>query len=194
MSTESRPQQVVVAYDFSPSADHALQLALDVAVRDPQVVLHVLAAIPPEHGLPIAPIAHADYPYADNIHERLAELVRAGLAGRPVDREVPFFVHARLGNPADEILHLAAEIGAHLVLVGSHGRTGVERALLGSVSERVVREARCPVMVARPREYGDVDLLAVAPAPHVRHPHARPHRYSYIDNRVQKRPDDWPLL
>ena len=57
--------------------------------------------------------------------------------------------HLRLGRPAEEIINLAEEIGAGLVVVGSRGLGALRRAVLGSVSENVVRYAPCPVFVAR---------------------------------------------
>ena len=57
--------------------------------------------------------------------------------------------HARLGRPYAEIVHLAEELEAGIVVVGSRGEGGVRRALLGSVSDSVVRHAHCPVLVVR---------------------------------------------
>jgi nucleotide-binding universal stress UspA family protein len=193
MDPAPSPRHVIVAYDFSPESEHALALALDTAHRDERVVLHLVAAISPDHGLPIAPLAKVDYDYADQIHQRLVERVETACTRRGFGREVQFFVHARIGAPVHEILGVAGEVGAELILIGSHGRTGVDRMVLGSVSERVVREARCPVMVCRPPAYRHVDLVSVVASDHPHRRYVRPHRYSYVDTRVQKRPDDWPL-
>lgn len=59
--------------------------------------------------------------------------------------------HVRVGRPAAEIVAAAEDIGAGLIVVGSHGLGGIKRALMGSVSDAVVRHADCPVMVVRPR-------------------------------------------
>ena len=149
MGERARPRHVVVAYDFSASSDEALGLAADIACREPIHVLHILTAIDHRHGLPVAPVHKADYEYADTIQTMLADRVREVFAGRRAIGEVHFFVYARLGHPADEVLGLATEVGADLVLIGSHGRTGVDRLVLGSTSEKVAREAKCPVMVVR---------------------------------------------
>src|SRR5262249_31325737 len=53
------------------------------------------------------------------------------------------------GDPADEILRFADEIGADLIVMGSHGRTGVMRVLMGSVSRKVLDRAKCPVLIVR---------------------------------------------
>jgi nucleotide-binding universal stress UspA family protein len=55
----------------------------------------------------------------------------------------------RLGGAAEEIVALAEDVGAGLIAMGSGGRGGIRRALMGSVSERVVRPAHCPVMIIR---------------------------------------------
>jgi nucleotide-binding universal stress UspA family protein len=57
--------------------------------------------------------------------------------------------HLRMGRPDAEVVSLAEELGAGLIVVGSRGRAGVRRALMGSVSDSVVRHAHCPVMVVR---------------------------------------------
>ena len=180
--------QVVVAYDFSPSAEEALMRAIDVAARAPQHVLHVVCALDPaNYG------RHVKAETADSIQRQASERVAAGFAGRITAADVQFFVHARIGNAADEILEVAREVGADLLFIGSHGKTGVERLLLGSVSERVVREAKCPVMVVRHKGYEHVDLLKVTANPHERHTYHPPHRYAYSDRRVITRPPDFPL-
>ena len=193
MPESIRPIQVVVAYEFSPSAEAALERAVEVACRAPQHVLHVLTAIDARHGLPIAPTNHVTYEYAEQIQRMVSERIKALFADRASASEVQFFVHARIGRPSEEILKLAEEVGADLVFVGSNGRTGVERMVLGSVSERVVREARCPVLVARPRTYADVPLEHIIEYDHERKAYAPPHRYAYVNNQVINRPNDWPL-
>ena len=187
----NQPIQVVVAYDFSPSAEHALARAIEVAARAPQHVLHVLTAID-HHDGPQAKSGTA-YDNAEHVQRLLVEVMKQAFAGRPTASEVQFFVHARIGKPAQEILQLAAEVGADLIFIGSHGKTGLERLVLGSISERVVREALCPVMVARPKGYPHVELLKVVPFDHARTAHREPHRYSYTNNQVIARPPDWPL-
>ena len=57
--------------------------------------------------------------------------------------------HLKIGGPVEEIVALAEETGAGLIVLGSRGVGGVERALMGSVSEFVVRHAHCPVLVLR---------------------------------------------
>jgi nucleotide-binding universal stress UspA family protein len=161
--------------------------AVDVAARAPQHVLHIVCALDSSGA------RHIKAETADHMREQVLERVTATFAGRDTAADVQVFVHARIGHPAKEILDVAYEVGADLMFIGSHGKTGVERFLLGSVSERVVREARCPVMVVRPKGYKDVDLMKVYPYEHERHTFQAPHRYSYTDRRVITRPPDFPL-
>ena len=194
MSDPTRPVQVVVAYDFSPTSEEALLRATEVACRAPQHVLHIVAAIDPRHGLAIAPpTSSVDYDYAARIQGLMTARATAAFAGRSAAAEVQFYVHARIGKPADEILGLAQDVGADLLFIGSHGKTGLDRFVLGSVSERVVREAKCPVMVARTKTYEPVELVPVVAYEHDRPTYHPPTRYSYVNNRVLTRPNDWPL-
>lgn len=62
--------------------------------------------------------------------------------------------HFRMGRPDEGIVAVAEEIGAGLIVLGSRGLGGVRRALMGSVSDSVVRHAHCPVMIVRPEETG----------------------------------------
>ena len=176
--------QVVVAYDFSPSAENALARAIEVAARAPQHVLHILVALDPRDP---------SYETADSVHDLIVASVTKAFAGREAAAEVKFFVHARIGKPADEILALAIDVGADLIFIGSHGKVGLERFVLGSVSERVVREARCPVMVVRDKTYRDVERLPVFRYDHERTKHREPHCYTYTNNQVITRPADWPI-
>lgn len=114
----------MVATDFSPASEPALRVALEYA-RRLGARLHIV---------------HVRWPGADpGPDERLEAL---GLsAGVPVATAV------LAGAPASQIVDYARRHRATLVVIGTHGRTGISRALIGSVAERVVRTAPCPVLV-----------------------------------------------
>jgi hypothetical protein len=127
------------------------------------------------------------------VQEALAHAVHEELEKANAQR-ASFFVHARIGSPSDEILEVAREVGADLIIIGSHSLSGLERLLLGSVSEKVVRNAKCTVEVARPKGYRDVELMPVEHVDNHKESHyVPPHRYEYEDHRVLLRPTDWPL-
>lgn len=143
---------ILVPHDFSAGAGRAAQLAHDLAkVHGARLVfLHVAelppllgagAAIVPEEGG--APISVGDYAVR-SAAERLAELAAEyGKDGVVASYE------AVLGHPAAEISTVAEKLGADAIVIGTHGRTGLARALLGSVTARVVRHSRVPVVTVR---------------------------------------------
>jgi len=194
MSTHVSP--VVVGYDFSHSGRAALHRAVTLAGRAPFHVLHIVCVVDPKDPIPSIPSYNGvDYMYAARVQEALAAEIQQELDQADVRGSVHFFVHARIGKAAEEILLLAGEVGADLIIVGSKGMTGLERLILGSTSEHVVREAGCTVEVARPKKYAEVELQAVEPVdPNLpKHTYVPPHRYTYEDHRVNLRPAEWPL-
>jgi nucleotide-binding universal stress UspA family protein len=177
MSTHVSP--VVVGYDFSHSGRAALHRAVTLAGRAPFHVLHVTCVVDPKAPIPSIPSYNGvDYMYAARVQEALAAEIQHELDQAEVHGSVHFFVHARIGKAAEEILRLAREVGADLIIVGSKGMTGLERLILGSTSEHVVREAGCTVEVARPKQYAEVQLTPIEPVepnlPH--HTYVPPHR------------------
>jgi nucleotide-binding universal stress UspA family protein len=190
------PIHVVVGYDFSHSGRAALHRAVALAAHDPRHALHIVCAIDPDQPIPSIPSYDGvDYMYAARVQEALAIETQHELDAYEVIGRVHFFVHARIeSKPATAILELAREVGADLIVVGSHGLTGIERMLLGSTSERVVREAKCTVEVARPKRYPNVELAHVVEVEQDdQHVYVPPHRYEYEDHRVHLRPPEWPL-
>jgi nucleotide-binding universal stress UspA family protein len=191
MSSQISP--VVVGYDFSQSGRAALHRAVTLAGRAPFHVLHVVCVVDPREAIPALPSYNGvDYMYAARVQEALAAETQHELDRADVHGSVHFFVHARIGKPAPEILALAEEIGADLIIVGSKRLTPLERLILGSTSEHVMREAGCTVEIARAKRYPDVVLMPVVPVEPV-HSYVPPHRYTYEDHRVNLRPAEWPL-
>ena len=96
--------------------------------------------------------------------ERVRTLARGALDAladtlrRETDSDLPVTATVRTGDPADSVRAVAEEARTHLLVVGTHGRSGPGRTLLGSVAEDLVRTAPCPVLVAR-------DALAMPDAP-----------------------------
>jgi nucleotide-binding universal stress UspA family protein len=175
-------RNVVVAHDFSRSSEVALDVGLELAAAAPEHVLHILCVIEPS----------SSYERAEEIQRALTDVIAQRLRGAGIAERVHFYVHTRIGHAADEILMLAAEIGADRIIVGSKPLGGVTRFVLGSVSERVVREAGCTVEVARPKTYGEVVLLDVHEVGKIGH-YVPPHRYTYDQTTAALRPDEWPL-
>jgi nucleotide-binding universal stress UspA family protein len=106
------------------------------------------------------------------LHEWVAK--KAGGADNPICMQIHLDV--ALGVPADEIVQSAVDAEADLILLGTHGRTGVARLVLGSVAEAVLHKAPCSVLIARGSDYADLTKSpSLAPAPEPGHRPYRPH-------------------
>jgi nucleotide-binding universal stress UspA family protein len=124
--------------DFSERSECAFRLACSLA-RDHGgrvIVLHVHPP-PTSHGETGA--RRRSTPYHDMLREQLHRL-------QPPDPRVPVEHRLAEGEADAEILRTAREDGCDLIVMGTHGRTGLRRALMGSVAEQVVRLASCPVL------------------------------------------------
>jgi nucleotide-binding universal stress UspA family protein len=188
----SQHSQVVVAYDFSHSARAAMHRAIALAARAPFHILHFACVVEPHGPLPSIGPGPVDYHYTERVQHALADELAMELGAAGVKDRVHFFVHVRIGKPADEILAVARDVGADLILIGTKGLTGVERLVLGSVAEKVAREAGCTVEVVRPKRYEFVDLVEIKEV-EAHHHYVAPHRYAYEDQRLSLRPEAWPL-
>jgi len=135
--------KVLVGTDFSEPASRAVERAIDVARRY-EAKLHIVHVweVPLIVGGPIAgPSVDWITPIEQGARAQLDELVE-GLRAGDVD------VAATLcsGVAWDRLIELIEKVGADLVVVGTHGRTGIRRALMGSIAERVVRLSPVPVL------------------------------------------------
>jgi nucleotide-binding universal stress UspA family protein len=143
---------IVVGVDFSPSSERALDEAFRLAMApDASIHLaHVASGTATDLVLDMLEGARRV-----NFDEAERHLVgygrsRAASAGIPAVR---VHAHVRLGSPAQELVELANLLDADLVVVGTHGRTGLGRLLVGSVAEALVKKARCPVLVVREKNH-----------------------------------------
>jgi len=129
------------------------------------------------------------------VRTQLLQRIQAQLGTRSPGADVELYVHTRIGSPVPEIVGLAEEVGADLIIVGSHGRSAIGRMFLGSVSEGVLHGARCPVLVARAKTYPDVTLDKVVEIkPEGFHRHRPPHRYTYTSGaELLTRSNEWPI-
>ncbi|BDG02278.1 universal stress protein [Anaeromyxobacter oryzae] len=138
-------KHVLAATDFSEASGRALEIAVAIA-REPGVALTVMntCEIPayPETAAPMDLIT----PLADAASERLAELMHSIRDVCPAARSA-----VRIGAAWEQILAAAAESGADLIVMGTHGRRGFAHAIIGSVAERVVRLSPVPVLTVRSR-------------------------------------------
>ncbi|WP_353634321.1 universal stress protein [Halobacterium sp. NMX12-1] len=135
---------VLVPTDGSDAASAGVTHGLDLAAEFDAVV-HALYVVPESERASIVGSGDVGESSVAAAAERAVETVAAAADDRGLDAETEI----RSGTPHREILDYADEAGVDLVVMATHGRTGVSRLLSGSVTERVVRNADRPVLVAR---------------------------------------------
>ncbi len=157
------PTRILLASDGSESAAHATPVAVELSKKT-HSELHVLYVGEDAYSTPLPYPEAADPAWV--VQEDLAPLEEQGqqfeqVARQTLDAEVQKVravggtvaqAHLRMGTPAAEIVELAEELEVGLVVVGSRGLGGIRRALMGSVSDSVVRHAHCMVLVVRKEE------------------------------------------
>ena len=160
--------RILVPTDFSPPSDAALEYARILAAKfgSSLQILHVIDDPTASSEF----VADGFSPSTAGIRTRLLEHATARLEHllTLVDRSrYHACVDAVLGLPAQTIVEYASATGTALIVMGTHGRTGLAHLLMGSVAERVVRTAPCPVLTVRHPEHEFVlpdALVAVAKA------------------------------
>lgn len=142
-------KRILVPTDFSPASDRAIAVASTLAGT-------LGASIHLVHVLEEPFVTHGSYelrlPDTPARRERLYDEARwklRGIAARLQDGRLPVSVEVRVGDATGQIVASAVDYGTDLVVMGTHGRTGIEHLLLGSVAERVIRLAPCPVVTVR---------------------------------------------
>jgi nucleotide-binding universal stress UspA family protein len=140
---------ILVPCDFSDYAEHAFQWALGFAEKWGAKIVVVHAAplfsrMAYPESVYLVDLAKMEDELIADAEKRLQEFVAKKETGT-----VSVETQAVLGDPFWEICQAAEREHADLIVMGSHGRTGLAHVLLGSVAERVVRHAPCPVLVAR---------------------------------------------
>jgi nucleotide-binding universal stress UspA family protein len=147
---------ILAAVDYSDTASLVVQEAVELSRQKHAQQLHFLHV---NHASP-------DDAGQQARHAELLEWLGARLSSPPgVAREARVVGHELSGDPAKLIVEMAADLSADMVVVGTHGRTGVQRLLLGSVAASVVQRCACPVLVVRPKLHHDPALQIEPPCP-----------------------------
>lgn len=146
---------ILVPHDFSSSANHATAIARDEAKLHggTLVLLHVIelpyqlapdaVIVPEQAGAPISVKQYAIESAEAHLQDIAARLARDGVTATGV---------VVIGSPVDEINRAIEDHRADLVVMGTHGRTGIRHLVAGSVAERIVRTSPVPVLTIRHRE------------------------------------------
>jgi nucleotide-binding universal stress UspA family protein len=139
---------ILFAYDFSEGSNNAFDYALSLANQYSAklLIVHVINEPVDLRGFYVPHISfeNLEKEIAEGAEQMMDRFCKENLAG--FER---FEKYVITGVPYEEIIKKAAESGADLIIMGTHGRKGVDHLLFGSTAERVVRSANCPVMTVR---------------------------------------------
>lgn len=137
-----KKKSVLVPIDFSELSYQAIAPATEYV--ESVSSLHLINVLTPLH--PADPAAMWDTLSDEERKDKVRVFLEEKLTAMGYDK-MP--IEVRVGNPSAEIIDYAKKIAADLIVMPSHGRTGVEHFLIGSVAERVVRLSHCPVLILK---------------------------------------------
>jgi universal stress protein A len=138
--------KILCPLDFDRDSGAALELAIKLARQNQSSLVLLNVAPLPIGAAEMSPVPLDPYPFwEETCRARLEKIGR-----EVVDGKVPYETLIASGDAATGILATVTETDADLIVMGTHGRTGVSRMLLGSVAEKVVRESPVPVLTVHP--------------------------------------------
>ena len=133
-------KRILCPVDFSDFSNAANQYASMLAASNGATIVYLHVALP---EVPYGTYAYVDMDYDQARDQEQLEKIKPTADGIETQYVVEF------GPPADRIVEYALENDIDLIVMGTHGRTGLKRAILGSVAEQVVRKADCPVLALK---------------------------------------------
>ena len=139
--SEFSPKNIIVPFDFSEESLAAVEKALEIS-SDPSGI-HLIHVLPDMNTDELGMLLTIDN---ENRKQHATKAIREQLAG---DKYQGISIDIEIGDPGYSIAEFAKQKNAELIVISSHGRTGLAHILIGSVAERVVRLSHCPVLVLR---------------------------------------------
>lgn len=146
-------KRILVPTDFSEFSHHALTYAVAFAEKF-GAELHLLHVVQ-DIGVLVPDLVTAAPPMMPSV-DQMSTAARGALDRLAQEKQLdrlPLHKHVSQGTPFYEIIRLAKEADIDLIVMGTHGRSGLTHVLMGSVSEKVVRKAPCPVLTVRHPEH-----------------------------------------
>jgi universal stress protein A len=146
-----RLKTILVPTDFSACSRKALQYALPFAQQQHSTIVLLYAAPIPSYAA--AEFGGLDFTRLDGVLRNDGERRLSEFQSQEVPPEISSRCEVRVGAPDGAIVDAAQSLPADLIVISTHGHTGLKHVFLGSVAEHVVRNAPCPVLVVREREH-----------------------------------------
>jgi nucleotide-binding universal stress UspA family protein len=145
--------KILCPTDFSTTGQTALEMATSLA-RDRGATLVIMHVEEPPMAYGGGELYYGiEEPNREELKRMLSEVV-------PADPAVPYEHRLMIGSPATAIVEMAQRENVNLIVMPTHGRTGLMRLLMGSVAEEVVRKAKCPVLTVKPAAANVAKALA----------------------------------
>ncbi|MBI5569757.1 MAG: universal stress protein [Desulfomonile tiedjei] len=144
------PKNILFCTDFSENSQLAQQYAMDfsAALTSQLTIIHVIDSSLLGYSSLGERIPAEVRNLLEEIHESVGKALDI-IAADCAQHAPEVFVSSRMGKPGPEILRASKELSSDLIVMGTHGRTGLQHLLLGSTAARVLREADCPVLIVR---------------------------------------------
>ncbi|MEW6702626.1 MAG: universal stress protein [Bacteroidota bacterium] len=145
-------KNIIVPTDFSKLSTSAFEYAKDLAERmDAKIhLIYVLEKTPPFLAMRSLDVSEEDV--MRSMEEEAIKQLEETAEGLKDDTSVQIVHVLRKGIDYEEIIKYSKEISGDMIVIATHGRTGILHTLLGSVAEKVIRYAKCPVLVITPEE------------------------------------------
>lgn len=138
-------KKIMCAFEFDDNSTAALSLASSLASESDATLYVLHIARVPTHDMDV-PLPIDEHPrWEREARDKLEKIARD-----TVTPKVKCVIDVRTGIPDADIVRAARELGVDLIVMSTHGRTGLARFVMGSVTEHVIRETDCPVLVLRP--------------------------------------------
>lgn len=144
---------ILVCVQFDETGHNALSLAMRLAEAHRDAPIQIAHVVDDASGSGRGAVLTRHTAELEEATKKLEEFVAARLGERAVDVKL----HVRMGDVVESVFQLALDYDVELIVVGTHGRTGASRLVFGSVAQKLVQAARCPVLIASPRDFSGME-------------------------------------
>ena len=144
---------ILVCVQFDETGHNALTLAMRFAEAHRHAPLQVAHVVPDTNTSGRAAVTDRHSSELEAATAQLRDFVATRVGERPVDVQL----HVRMGDVVQTVFQLALDYDVELIVVGTHGHSGVRRMAFGSVAQKIVEAARCPVLIAAPRDFSGME-------------------------------------
>ncbi|MBK8697116.1 MAG: universal stress protein [Deltaproteobacteria bacterium] len=152
---------ILVCVQFDETGHNALTLAMRFAEAHRHAPLQIAHVVPDTSTSGRAAVTERHTAALEEASKKLEEFVASRVGERPLE----FKLHVRIGDVVQNVFQLALDYDVELIVVGTHGHSAVSRLAFGSVAQKIVEAARCPVLIAAPRDFSGMEPTLIPDPP-----------------------------